>query len=105
MDNMLRVWVPAVVIVIMTLYFYDTSARRIYDIILSFVLLIVTSPVFAVLALISTIKTGHAFDYAENDLTFSYPNNKINTLPRLVLVLIGKRRIMPKRLRDFKLPE
>ncbi|MCH5350596.1 MAG: hypothetical protein J1F39_01330 [Clostridiales bacterium] len=104
MNNVLRVWVPAILILIMTLYFYGT-ARRIYDIILSFVLLIVTSPVFAVLAIASTVKTGHAFDYAENDLTFAYPDNKINTLPRLVLVLIGKRRIMPKRLRDFKLPE
>ena len=104
MNNVLRVWVPAILILIMTLYFYGT-ARRIYDIILSFVLLIVTSPVFAVLAIASTVKTGRAFDYAENDLTFAYPDNKINTLPRLVLVLIGKRRIMPKRLRDFKLPE
>ena len=104
MDNMLRVWVPAILILLMTLYFYGT-ARRIYDVILSFILLIVTSPVFALLAIISTIKTGHAFDYADNDLTFAYPNNRINTLPRLVLVLIGKRRIMPKKLRDFKLPD
>ena len=105
MDEMLRIWVPVAVILFLSLYFYDMAAHRVYDIILSFLCLVVTSPVFVILSIISTAKTGHAFDYAENDLTFSYPRNKLSTLPRLVLVFIGKRRILPERLKDFKLPE
>lgn len=105
MDDVLRIWVPVIVILFLSLYFYDMAAHRVYDIVLSAFLLIVTSPVFALLALISSIKTGHALEYAEDDLTFAYPKNKIATLPRLLLVFIGKRRIMPLRLKDFKLPD
>ncbi len=105
MDNVLKIWVPAIVVLFLSLYFYDMAAHRVYDVILSALLLIVTSPLFAVLAVVSTVKTGHAFEYAENDLTFAYPKNKIATLPRLLLVFIGKRRIMPMRLKDFRLPD
>ena len=105
MDNVLKIWIPAIVILFMTLYFYDEAAHRVYDIIISALLIIVTSPLFVLLSIIGTVKKGNAFVYAENDLTFSYPDNKLAALPRLILVFIGKRRIMPKRLKDFKLPE
>lgn len=103
MDEILQIWIPVLVIVFLTFYLYDVGANRVYDVILSVIAIIVTSPVIGVLALICKIKNGRVFEKTENDLVFTFPKNRLRVLPRLFFVFIGKRRILPERLKDWKL--
>ncbi len=103
MDQILQIWIPVLVIVFLTFYLYDVGANRVYDVILSAIAIVVTSPVIGVLALISKIKNGKVFEKTENDLVFTFPENCLRVLPRLFLVFIGKRRILPERLKDWRL--
>ncbi len=103
MDQILQIWIPVLVIVFLTFYLYDVGANRVYDVILSAIAIVVTSPVIGILALISKIKNGKVFEKSENDLLFTFPENRLRVLPRLFLVFIGRRRILPERLKDWRL--
>lgn len=98
MENLwLRITVAALVVIGLTLYLYDDGARRVYDVCIAAVAIVVTSPVFAVLAIVSAVKKKRVFDRTDG-LTFTYPQNILRKLPFFLLVFIGKRNIMPKTL-------
>ncbi len=105
MNEILRIWIPFIMVVWLSLYLYDNGAHRVYDVMLSAVAIAVTSPIFAVLALVSKIKVGRVFirEKEKNDLRFAFPDSRIAALPRLLLVFIGKRNILPTRLKNIKL--
>ena len=103
MDEIIRIWIPFIVVVWLSLYLYDDGAHRVYDVLLSAVAIVVTSPIFAVLAVLSKLKAGRVFDKTEGDLIFAFPNNRLKKLPRLLLIFIGKRSILPTRLKDIRL--
>lgn len=105
MDDILRIWIPFIVVVWLSLYLYDCGAHRVYDVIVSTLAIIVTSPILGVTAIVAKIKAGRVFivDKDKNDLRFAYPDNRLAVLPRLLLVFIGKRNILPTRLKDIKL--
>ena len=103
MDEILRIWIPFIVVVWLSLYLYDCGAHRVYDVILSAVAIVATCPIFAVLAVLSKIKAGRVFEKTDGDLIFAFPKNRLNKLPRLLLIFIGKRHILPTRLKDIRL--
>ena len=90
----LRILICVIVVIGLTFYAYNEGAHRVYDIVMSAVVIVVTSPLFAVLAAISAIKTKVVFDRADG-LRFTYPNNALNKLPFFLLVFVGKRNILP----------
>ncbi|MCH5166005.1 MAG: hypothetical protein J1G01_06355 [Clostridiales bacterium] len=94
----LRIIICAAVVIGLTLYLYDDGANRVYDIVISTVVIVVTSPVFGVLAAISRIKNKRVFEIGTDELLFTFPKSAISKLPFFLLVFIGKRNIMPKAL-------
>ncbi len=98
MDLALRIITATIVVLVLFLYLYDSGARRFADIIMAAVVFIVTLPIFAVLASISSLENVRVFDKTEDGLIFTYPKNKLNRLPFFMLVLVGKKNILPKRL-------
>ncbi len=95
----LRIVICIVVVAVLTFYLYDAGAWRVYDIGISIVVIIVTSLLFAALAVICKIKNGKVFDET-NGLEFTSPKNILGKLPFFLLVFVGKRNIMPKSLRS-----
>ena len=93
----LRILIIAAVVIALTFYLYDEGARRVYDVCISAVVIIVTSPVFAVVAAVCAIKNKRVFNKTDG-LKFTYPNNGLGKLPFFLLVFVGKCNIMPKRL-------
>ena len=99
MDLALRIITAAIVVIVLFLYLYDSGARRLADIIMSAVVFIATLPIFAVLASISSLENVRVFERTDDDgLIFTYPKNRLNRLPFFMLVLVGKKNILPKRL-------
>ncbi len=103
MDEVLRIWIPIFVAVVLTLYLYETGARRVYDILIAAVAIVITSPVFVIEAIVSKVKTGRVFDAENGTLKFSCSDNTLSHLPVLALVIIGRRNILPKKLSDYHL--
>lgn len=103
MIEALRIWLPLIVIIVMTLYLYDVGAFRVYDVLIATVAITVTSPIFVVLIVLSKIKKGRVFERRGRDLLFTYPNGKLAHLPVLVQIFMGERNFVPTRLKDFKL--
>lgn len=94
----LRIITALGVVAALSLYLYDDGAHRVYDIILSAVVIIVTSPVAAVLAVVSKIKNKRVFYRDGEALRFSAPNNALNKIPFFYLVFIGGKNILPTKL-------
>ncbi len=101
----LRIVLPIAVALVLSLYLYDAGANRVYDVIISAVGVIALSPLIAVLCVVCAVKNKRLFDVAEDDLLFTYPDNVLGTIPRLFLVFIGKKRIMPEKLKKMKSEE
>ncbi len=86
-----------VVAAVLSLYLYDVGAHRVYDVVISGAVIVVTSPIIAVLAVISAIKNKKVFDCSDG-LKFTAPDNALCKLPFFFLVFVGKRKIMPEKL-------
>ncbi len=86
-----------VVAAVLSLYLYDAGAHRVYDVIISGVVIIAASPIIAVLAIIGAIKNKKVFD-STGGLKFTAPDNALCKLPFFFLVFVGKRKIMPEKL-------
>ncbi len=93
----LRILITVTVVIALTFYAYEECARRVYEIIISTVAIVVTSPIFGVLAVVSKMKTGKVFDRADG-LRFAYPDNSLKKLPFFLLVFVGKENILPIKL-------
>lgn len=102
MDEILRIWIPVAVVLFLTLYLYEAGMRRFYDILVSAAAIVVLSPIIIAFCIVGRVKCGRVFNKDNNDLVFSCTDKGINKLPRLFLVFIGKRNILPVRLRDIK---
>lgn len=95
MENLwLRILVVAAVVIGLTLYLYDEGARRVYDVCIAAVVIVVTIPLFAVLAAVSAVKTKRVFDRTDG-LKFAFPDNALSKIPFFLLVFVGKRNVMP----------
>ncbi len=103
MDEVLRIWMPIFVAVVLTLYLYETGARRVYDILIAAVAIAITSPAFIIEAIVSKVKTGRVFDSENGTLKFACSNSFWSRLPALALVIVGKRNILPKKLSEYHL--
>ncbi len=98
----LRITVAVAVVAVLSLYLYDVGAHRVYDIAISAVVLIVTSPLFGVLAAVCAAKNKKVFDRSGEYPRFTLPRGALCRLPFFAAVFVGKAHIMPMRLRVKK---
>ncbi len=103
MTEVLRIWTPCLVAVFLSLYLYEQGARRVYDIIFSAIAIVITSPICACLAAASAIKKKRVFVKHDGKLEFAC-GGRLAPLAELYLVFIGKKNILPERLKDLRLP-
>ncbi len=82
----------------LSLYLYDNGAHRVYDVVMSTLVIILTSPIAIVLAIMSKAKNNRVFDRADGGLRFTCSDNALKKLPFFYLVFIGKRSILPVKL-------
>lgn len=101
MDEILRIWIPVAVTLFLTLYLYESGMRRLYDTVISAAAIIVLCPVIIAFCAAGRIKCGRAFERDGDELVFSCAKGRIKRLPRLLLVFVGKRNLLPKRLKDI----
>ena len=98
MQIALKIITAVVVAAVLSLYLYDDGAHRVYDVVMSAVMIVLTSPIAAVLAVVSKIKNNRVFDKDDSGLRFSAPNNALNKIPFFYLVFVGKKNILPTKL-------
>lgn len=99
MDIFLRILVFVVTAAVLSLYLYDAGAHRVYDVILSGLVIVATSLLMGVLAAVGAIVKKRVFDREDGKLEFAFPDNALKKLPWFFLVFIGKAHIMPLTLR------
>ena len=92
-----QIFTVAAVVAALSLYLYNDGAYRVYDVIISGVVIVLTSPLTAVLAVLSKVKNKKVFDRVDG-LKFTAPKNALCRLPFFLLVFAGKKNIMPERL-------
>lgn len=97
-DIALRIIIAAAVAAVLTLYLYESGARRLIDTALAAVAFVATLPIFAVLAAASSLVNMRVFDKTDCGLVFTYPKSAIKKLPYLISVMTGERHILPIKL-------
>lgn len=90
----LRVILFIAVVAGLSAYLYGDGARRAWDIALSGVAIVATSPIFAAIAAYCAIKYRRVFDRSDG-LRFTASVGVLKNLPCLLSVFAGKRNILP----------